>query len=189
MYFSRSTFWNFQEVITVHEDSCLVGCVAGLLGERFWIFLSWKVAGSISDGVIGIFHWHNPSIRTMALGLTQPVTEMSTGDISWGVREADVWGWQPYHLHVLIVLKSGTLNLLEPSGPVQACNRIALQEAFTQQHHAIFQKIWISGTAVLITCFYSNANVCWNCEWTQLLWVFCCPWSKHSEGWMCDVLL
>ena len=45
---------------------------------------SQKVTGSIPDGVIGIFHWHNPSGRTMALGLTQPLTEMSTGNISWG---------------------------------------------------------------------------------------------------------
>jgi hypothetical protein len=29
------------------------------------------------DGAIGIFHWHNPSGRTMALGLTQSLTEMS----------------------------------------------------------------------------------------------------------------
>ena len=29
---------------------------------------SQKVAGSIPDSVIGIFHWHNPSDRTMALG-------------------------------------------------------------------------------------------------------------------------
>jgi hypothetical protein len=41
-----------------------------------------KVAGSIPDGVIGVFH--NPSGRTMALGLTQPLTEMSTRNISWG---------------------------------------------------------------------------------------------------------
>ena len=27
-----------------------------------------KVAGSIPDGVIGIFHWHNPSDRAMTLG-------------------------------------------------------------------------------------------------------------------------
>jgi hypothetical protein len=27
---------------------------------------------------------HNPSGRTMALGLTQPLTEMSTRNISWG---------------------------------------------------------------------------------------------------------
>jgi len=32
-----------------------------------------------------------------------------------------------YHLLVPTVLKSGSLNLLEPSGPVQACKGIALQ--------------------------------------------------------------
>jgi hypothetical protein len=42
-----------------------------------------KVAGSIPDYVIEIFLWHNPSGRTMALGLTQPLTEMSTRNISW----------------------------------------------------------------------------------------------------------
>jgi len=35
------------------------------------------------------------------------------------VRKAD-------NLHVAIYLKSGSLNFLEPSGPVKACNRIAL---------------------------------------------------------------
>ena len=48
-----------------------------------------KVAGLITDGVIGIFHGHNPSDRTMALGLTQPVTEMSNRNISWWVKAAD----------------------------------------------------------------------------------------------------
>ena len=44
-----------------------------------------KVAGSMPACVIGIFHWHkNPSDRTMALGSTQPLTEMSTRSISWG---------------------------------------------------------------------------------------------------------
>jgi len=31
---------------------------------------------------------YNPSGRTMALGLTQPLTEMSTRNISWGVKAA-----------------------------------------------------------------------------------------------------
>jgi hypothetical protein len=52
-----------------------------------------KVAGSIPDGVIGIFHCHNFSGRTMTLGLTQLLTEMSTRNISgglrWPVRRAD----------------------------------------------------------------------------------------------------
>jgi hypothetical protein len=44
--------------------------------------------GSIPDGVIRIFHWHNPFGRTMALGSTQPLTEMSTRNISWGIKAA-----------------------------------------------------------------------------------------------------
>jgi hypothetical protein len=39
-----------------------------------------KVAGSISDEV-DFFNWPNPSSRTMALGSTQPLTEMSTGNL------------------------------------------------------------------------------------------------------------
>ena len=84
-----------------------------------------KVLGSIPSGVIGIFLWqcfwphYDP-------GVDSACNRISTRNISWGVKVAGVYGWQPYHLHVLIVLKSGSLNLLEPPGPVQACNGIAL---------------------------------------------------------------
>jgi hypothetical protein len=43
--------------------------------------------------------------------------EMSTSNISWRVKASD---WQSYHLHVPIVLNSVSLNLLEPTGPLQA---------------------------------------------------------------------
>ena len=43
-----------------------------------------EVAGSILDCATGIFHWHNPSGRTMTMGSTHPLTEMSTRNISWG---------------------------------------------------------------------------------------------------------
>ena len=43
-----------------------------------------KVAGSNHDGVIGIFHLHNPSGRTLPLGLTQPLTKTSTRNIFFG---------------------------------------------------------------------------------------------------------
>ena len=45
-----------------------------------------KFVGSILDGVIEIFRLHDPSGCTMALGLTQPLVEMSTRHISWRVR-------------------------------------------------------------------------------------------------------
>ena len=40
------------------------------------------------------------------------------------------------HLHVTIVLKSGNLNLLEPLGPVQACNGTALSFTFNSSSNA-----------------------------------------------------
>jgi hypothetical protein len=43
-----------------------------------------KVAGSIPDGVMEFFIHINRSDRTMALGSTQPLTDMITGRISWG---------------------------------------------------------------------------------------------------------
>jgi hypothetical protein len=43
-----------------------------------------KVAGSILDEVIGFFNSPNPSSRTMALGSTQPLTEMSTRNLPGG---------------------------------------------------------------------------------------------------------
>jgi len=48
--------------------------------------LGWKLEGRLCDswGVIGIFHWHNSSRCTMALGLTQRLIEISTMNISWG---------------------------------------------------------------------------------------------------------
>jgi len=97
----------------------------------------WKASGLIPDGVIWIFHWHNPSDRTMALEATQPLTEMSTRNISWGRGgEGDrcVILTKHYPLHVLIDLKSWSLNLLEPSCPDQACNGAALPLSFTNVH-------------------------------------------------------
>jgi len=78
----------------------------------------------IPDNVITIFHWHKPSGRTIAMGSTRLPTEMSTRNIFWGVNMASAWGWQPYKLHVPVVLKSGSLNVLELAGPVQALQRL-----------------------------------------------------------------
>jgi hypothetical protein len=51
------------------------------------------VAGSIPDEVIGFLNWPNPSSRTIALGSTQPLTEMSTRNLPGGksqqARKAD----------------------------------------------------------------------------------------------------
>jgi len=54
---------------------------AGGTRSRGWLrhcATSRKVAGSIPNVVIGIFYWYNSSDRTMALRLTQCLTEICT---------------------------------------------------------------------------------------------------------------
>jgi hypothetical protein len=65
-----------------------------------------------------------PSGRTMALGSTQPVIEMNQVYFLGGkyTRWVRVTNLPP---SCAIVMKSGNLNFLEPSGPLQACNGTA----------------------------------------------------------------
>ena len=74
---------------------------------------------------LGVFHLLKPFGRTMALGSSQPLTEMSTRDVSWGVKAAGVG---------LTALSPPCADCLEilvaraswsPLGPVQSCNGIA----------------------------------------------------------------
>ena len=63
----------------------LIGNIGTGTQWRSWLrhcATSWKIVGSIPRGVIGIFHVNNPADRTMALGSTQPLTEVSTRTIS-----------------------------------------------------------------------------------------------------------
>jgi hypothetical protein len=48
-----------------------------------------KVAGVIPHGVFEIFDSLNPSGSTMSPRSTQPLTEMSTSDLPWGVKTVD----------------------------------------------------------------------------------------------------
>ena len=74
-----------------------------------------KVAGSIPDGVIGIFHWHNPPDLTMVLRSTQSLTEMSTRRISWGKCGRCLW-LTTLPPSCAVVMKSGHLNSWNPLG-------------------------------------------------------------------------
>ena len=47
-----------------------------------------KVAGSIPDGVIGIFHWHNPSDRTMDLEVDSASNRNEYQEYFFGVNAA-----------------------------------------------------------------------------------------------------
>jgi hypothetical protein len=65
------------ELRRLKEDECYMRGTRWRSGLRHCA-KSRNVVGSIRDDVTGICHCYNPSGRTMALGLTQPLTEMST---------------------------------------------------------------------------------------------------------------
>ena len=77
---------------------------------------SQNVSASIPDGVTGIFHWHNPSGRTVDLRSTQPLMENKNLEYFLAGKGGRCEGSQPGHLPITTVLKSRSLNLLEPSG-------------------------------------------------------------------------
>ena len=52
-----------------------------------------KIAGSIPAGVSGFLIDISPTYRTMDLGSTQPLTEMSTRSSSWGVKVSGASCW------------------------------------------------------------------------------------------------
>ena len=72
------------------------------------------------------FYLHNPSGRTMALGLTQTLTEMSTSSISWVGKGGRCVRLTTLPPSCAVVMKSGNLNFLAPSEPLQACNGTSL---------------------------------------------------------------
>ena len=94
-----------------------------IVGTRWYSWLrrcstSRKVAGSIPNGVIGIFHWRNPSGRTMALGSTQPLTEMSTRNGGKGGRCVGMATLAPSCADCLEIWEP------QPPGDVRACPRL-----------------------------------------------------------------
>jgi len=72
----------------------------------------------------------------MALGSTQPLTEMSTGVFPGGKGRRCV-RLTNFPTSCAVVMKSGNLNFLEHSGPLQACNGTAFSLPFT---YSIFRK-------------------------------------------------
>ena len=62
----------------------------------------------------------------MALGSTQPLTEMSTRSISWGGKSGRCVRLTTLPPSCGVVTRYGNLKFLETSGPVQACNGTAL---------------------------------------------------------------
>ena len=99
------------------------------------------------------------------------------------MRRAD----KPYHIHMPIVLKCGSLSLLEPSGPVQACNGPALPfylvNPITRQLHLLKHSDNYTQTCV------SNHKLCiFPAECTNVFRVFFSEYTAFSDIRVADTM-
>ena len=111
--------------ITDHRPSRLNRKICWL---AFWspCPTSRKASGSIPDGVIGIFLLIQSFRSYYGPGVDSVSNRNECQEYFLGGKGGRCVGRQTGHLHVPIVLKSGSLNLLETTRPVQACPGLAV---------------------------------------------------------------
>jgi hypothetical protein len=101
--------------------------------------------------------------ENLLAGTNQPLTEMSTRNICFGIKAAGAYGWQNCHLLVPIISKFGSLNLLEPSSSQIDLHSdcLALVGTVTWQYHV---EPKIHNSIPDMTCFPSRkpSHKFWN---------------------------
>jgi hypothetical protein len=104
LYFMQNLISYISRKSTVSNYAPFTLLITLKEGARCW-WRSWlkhcatsrKVADPIPDGVIGIFHWHNSSDRTIALGVDSASNRTEYQKYFLRVKAAGAYGWQRYH--------------------------------------------------------------------------------------------
>ena len=142
-----------------------------------------KRKNKIPAGVIGNFHWHK--ILPIALWPRDRLIlwqkwEPGTFPEGKGGRHVRLTNLAP---SCAVVIKSGNLNFLEPSGPLQACNGTALPFLHVKSRRSQ----WPRGLR------QRSAAACLLKLWVRIppeaLWSICFEYCVLSDRALCDGLI
>jgi len=92
----------------------------------------------------------------MALRSTQPPTEMSSRSISWGGEGGRCVRLTTLPPSCAVIMKSGILNFLEPSGTVKACNGTALPLPLSWRLFRLWNFVYFRFTFFVTVDIYSR---------------------------------
>jgi len=95
----------------------------------------------------------------MALGLTQPLPEVGTRNISWGGKGGRCVGLTTLPPSCADCVEIWELRPLEPSGPVQACNGIVLPLLYLQCTCTEIKEVTVTRQPPLISFARSRYNL------------------------------
>jgi hypothetical protein len=99
---------------------------------------SWRVTGLIPNEITGFFNWPNSSSHSMGLGLTQPLTEMSSRNLRGGYMVASAWGLTTSSPSVSQLSgKYGCLDVSQPFGSPVARYRNSFTLPFLFLHSCV----------------------------------------------------
>jgi hypothetical protein len=117
------------------------------------------VASSIPDEVIGFFNWSNPFSRTMALGSTQPLIEMSTRNLPGNK------GWLTMADKLTAISEPILYKMWEPRSPtILWASTGCYRESFTFSYLYIKQEYRTRGNGWYLVYITNTHCICLH-EW------------------------
>jgi hypothetical protein len=136
--FMKISWWIFLRMINISDKSCRENenrhCVFSIYfyralgGTVVWDTPLQAGGSRVLFPIISrnFFFWHNLSSRFCGSAVDSACDRNGYQEYSLGVKAAGVQVRQRYHLHVPIVSKAGSLNLLELLGPL----RVSYSDSF-----------------------------------------------------------
>jgi hypothetical protein len=153
-----------------------------------------NVAGSIPDEVIGFFNWPNPSSRTVALGLTQPQTELTD---TMTFQNTDLFSWDTviksqiiirnFPLHNWLLLKWCVIGLSHLPVGLQIASPTTYQHPFCSSWYVrlpeehLLAHMFRNCQDVCVWNAFKLRNGCCYCKWRNVRFQQNCRWRTERK--------